>query len=82
MIGHGIKVKMARFEMNNIGSGGHQSGAELFNQIMNELLPAIVKSVSEGTVAGTDKLGKVGDNLSKTAKKEFTKIKSLFKLKK
>ncbi len=78
IVGAGIKVPMAKFEMNDIGSGGKSSTAEVFNQIFDELLPAIAKSVSEGSVKGIKGFGKIGDDLGKSTKESFNKMKSLF----
>ena len=78
LVGKGINVQMAKFEMNDIGTGGTSSAAEVFNQIFAELLPAIAKSVSKGSIKGLGDLGKVGDDLGKSTKEGFSKIKSLF----
>ena len=78
MLGTGINVPMAKFEMNDIGTGGKSSAAEVFNQIFDELLPAIAKSVSGSSIKGVKGLGKIGDDLGKSSKEGFSKIKSLF----
>jgi hypothetical protein len=87
MIGTGINVPMMKFEMNDIGTGGKSSVTEILNQIFDELLPAIAKSVSEGSIKGIKNiksikdikgLGKTGGDLEKTTKEGFEKIKSLF----
>jgi uncharacterized protein involved in outer membrane biogenesis len=78
LVGKGIKVRMAKFEMNDIGTGGKSSAGEVFNQIFVELLPAIAESVSKGSIKGIGGLGKVGDDLGKSTKEGFSKIKSLF----
>jgi hypothetical protein len=64
--------------MNDIGTGGKSSAGEVFNQIFVELLPAIAESVSKGSIKGIGGLGKVGDDLGKSTKEGFSKIKSLF----
>ncbi|MCF6175792.1 MAG: hypothetical protein L3J71_08500 [Victivallaceae bacterium] len=78
ILGTGINVPMAKFEMNDIGTGGKSSASEVFNQIFEELLPAIARSVSDGSVKGIKGLGKVGDDLDESTKGGFSKIKSLF----
>ena len=74
----GINVPMVKFEMNDIGTGGKSSASEVFNQIFEELLPAIAKSVSKGSAKSVKGLGKIGDDLEKSSKDGFSKIKSLF----
>lgn len=88
LIGTGVKVPMMKFELDNIGSDGTSSAAEVANQILHKLLPTIVKSVSEGSVKGFEGISNIGKptkifdkvdkDLKKAAKEDFGKLKSLF----